>query len=224
MANKREAGTTRKFLEYAKPDKNGWTEVIHVEELNKHFKTTEFTTNNGGAWCRSDTPLLSKYNVERIKGVVTNEQGRKVSRIIALQLKGLKESDSNRAIRDDIREIIKLRKCVILQTASDIQVDHKARLETTPHVMKKETQGLDDFQALCRAANAAKRGHCQACKDTKIRFDATVLGYSVSQWTGGHKFNNSCVGCYWYDPVEFNAQVSKGFKVVPLRKETEGGA
>lgn len=44
-----------------------------------------------------------------------------------------------------------------------------------------------------------------------IRFDAGRLGYSVSQWIGGANYNSSCVGCFWYDPAEFNAKVSESF-------------
>lgn len=208
----RDKGTVQKFLDYAKPDHLGWTEVVQIEDLNKHYGTTEFATTNGGGWCRSDAPALSRFNVERIKGPAINEHGKRVKRIVALQLKGFKESDSNKGIRDDIRETVKLRKCVVLLTASDIQVDHKSpRLETTPHVMRKETQSADDFQALCRAANSAKRGHCKTCVDSGVRFDARRLGYSVAQWMGTEKYAGNCVGCYWYDPVQFNREVSAGF-------------
>jgi hypothetical protein len=214
------SGTTKKFLEFAKPDARGWTEDVHIDDLNKYYKTTEFTTNNGGSWCRSDAPLLQNYNVSRQKGLVINDQGRKVSKIISVQLQGFKVSDSNRAIRGDIREAIRALKCAILQTASDIQVDHKSpQFETTPHVLRPDSQGLSDFQALCRAANSAKRGHCQTCKNEGKRFDARILGYSVAQWQGGQKFaGNNCVGCYWYDPVEFNARVSEGYKATPTSK------
>lgn len=209
-------GLTQMFLDYAKPDrKTGWSEIITIDELNEHYGTTAFSTENGCSWGRSDCALLKKFNVERIKGQSVSKTGAKTKKVIALQLKGFKESEVNHGIRIDIREIIKTRKCVILQTATDIQVDHKCpRLGTTPNVCKLETQSIDDFQSLCRSANTAKRGHCQSCQDSKIRFDARILGYSVAQWQGGEKLSNSCVGCYWYDPVEFNAQVSKGFKPI----------
>lgn len=47
-------------------------------------------------------------------------------RIVAVQLKGFRETDANKGIRDDIREVIKLGKCVVSLTANDVQVDHKA--------------------------------------------------------------------------------------------------
>lgn len=209
----RNKGIVQKFLDYAKPDNLGWTEAVLIEDLNAHYNSTEFSTTNGGSWCRSDAPALSRYNVERIKGPAVNEHGKKVMRIVAVQLKGFRETDANKGIRDDIREVIKLRKCVVLLTANDVQVDHKSpRLATTPHVLRNETQGIDDFQALCRAANSAKRGHCKDCENSGKRFDARKLGYSVAQWLGTEKFSGNCVGCYWYDPVQFNREVSAGFE------------
>jgi len=213
------SGRTQRFLDYAKPNEHGYTRVISIEELNAHYKTTEFSTQNGGDWCRSSAPLLAGFNVERIKGVVAGKAGR---RIVAVQLKGHKASKMNIGIRSDIKRVIALQKCAILATSSDIQVDHKCpRLDLTPHVWDPKTQTPSDFQALCRAANASKRGHCQACVDSKTRFDATLLGYSVSQWTGGSRFSGSCVGCYWYDPVEFNARVSAGFKPIRFASPTK---
>lgn len=211
-------GTVRKFLDFAKPDELGWTEIIRIDDLNTFYETTEFSTKNGGAWCRSDG-ALSKYNIERIKAKTINESGKACRRIVAIQLKGFKETDSNRGIRADIRQQIKLMSCAILQTSSDIQVDHKSpRLETTPEVLSNDTQSLGNFQALCRAANSAKRGHCRKCIDSGVRFDARLLGYSVAQWMGGERFAGNCVGCYWYDPVEFNRQVSAGFQTKPVQR------
>lgn len=214
-------GLTQMFLDFAKPDpKTGWSSVIRIDALNAHYKTNAFSTENGCSWGRSDSPLLRQYNVERIKGIAPSTTGGSAKKVIAVQLKGFKESITNQGIREDIRQALKTQKCVVLQTASEVHVDHKSpRQDTTPHVLDLETQTLSDFQALCRAANTAKRGHCRACIDSGTRFDAKILGYSVSQWLGPTKFSGSCVGCYWYDPVEFNAQVSKDFKPRPLSKK-----
>ena len=96
--------------------------------------------------------------------------------------------------------------------SNDIQVDHKDGRYTDPRVMNQQSQALSDFQALSRAANSAKRGHCRDCKETGVRFDARILGYSHSQWIGEPEYNGTCVGCFWYDPFEFNARVSRDFK------------
>ena len=70
----------------------------------------------------------------------------------------------------------------------------------------------DDFQPLSKTANNAKRQHCKICRETGKRFDATRLGYSVKQYKGNQKYEGSCIGCYWYDPLMFNKKVSKDFK------------
>ena len=74
----------------------------------------------------------------------------------------------------------------------------------------KSLQQLDDFQPLCKTANDAKRGHCKKCRETGKRYDAKRLGYSES-YTYGTANSKTCVGCYWYDPIAFNKEISKDF-------------
>ena len=71
-------------------------------------------------------------------------------------------------------------------------------------------QSLKDFQPLSKAANDAKRSHCKICISTGKRYDAKRLGYSVS-FTKGDFDTDNCHGCYWYDPVKFNNEVSANF-------------
>ena len=73
-----------------------------------------------------------------------------------------------------------------------------------------DKQSLDDFQPLSKAANDAKRSHCTACKASGKRYDATRLGYSVS-FTKGDFNTANCQGCYWYDPIKFNKEISKNY-------------
>jgi len=68
-----------------------------------------------------------------------------------------------------------------------------------------------DCQPFHTVVNKAKRQHCKQCKETGIRYDATQLGYSVSQYIGPDEYKGSCIGCYWYDPNEFNKQISKDY-------------
>ena len=51
----------------------------------------------------------------------------------------------------------------------------------------------------------------KVCRETKQRFDARVLGFSVSCWVGNGKYRGTCVGCYWHDIKKFNQEVSKSF-------------
>jgi hypothetical protein len=74
----------------------------------------------------------------------------------------------------------------------------------------KSYQKLEDFQPLSKTANDAKRQHCKRCLETGIRYDAKKLGYSES-YVFGNASSKTCVGCYWYDPVAFNKEISKDF-------------
>ena len=75
--------------------------------------------------------------------------------------------------------------------------------------MNIENQKLEDFQPMSKPVNNAKRQHCKECRKTNIRFDAKQLGYSISYTHGDKNYHGSCVGCYWYDPLEFNKEISR---------------
>ena len=100
---------------------------------------------------------------------------------------------------------------VVLATGSP-QCDHKDGRLDDPRLSDASLVTVDDFQPLSRGANDAKRQHCLECRDTGNRFDARRLGYSVGQVRGDGRYNGTCVGCYWHDPVFFNAEVSKNFR------------
>ena len=89
-------------------------------------------------------------------------------------------------------------------------VDHKDGRKDDINV--DEHHDISDFQPMHKNVNVAKRTHCKECINTGIRFDATVLGYSCAQWIGDYVYRGTCVGCYWYSPIEFNQKVSKGYK------------
>ena len=74
----------------------------------------------------------------------------------------------------------------------------------------KELQKLDDFQALTKTANDAKRQHCKKCLETGKRYDARRLGYSFA-YILGDEDSKTCIGCYWHDPQKFNQKISENF-------------
>lgn len=77
--------------------------------------------------------------------------------------------------------------------------------------MNPETQTIDDFQPLHKTVNDAKRAHCKKCIESHKRYNAKRLGYKEG-WVYGSEEDAICKGCYWYDPKEFNKQISKDFK------------
>ena len=187
------------FCEVCKLDyQNGHSEIVHLDTLIKH----NLKTTNGGDWCRSDGTLGKYFNINRIK-----EKGK----IVGVQLVGYKKNRFNNSIKKEIVNFYKQLPCRIFNIQGKyIEVDHKDGRKDD--FGSQDTQKKEDFQPLHKSANDAKRTHCSICKSSGKRFDATKLGYTVSQWIGQKEYNGSCVGCFWYDPAEFNSQISSKYK------------
>lgn len=188
------------FLEIAQPDCDGYSRRVPLSELID--ADPRFATGNGGHWCRSDGALGREYHIIRYK-----EKGR----IVAVQLDGRNRSPASKKIAASISQEIKKRKCVVLQIGTNIECDHKNAKYDQRELDDPAQQKLSDFQPLSKAANDAKRQHCKVCRETGVRFDAKRLGYSASYLKGSASSPN-CEGCYWYDPYEFNRQISAGFQ------------
>jgi hypothetical protein len=174
----------------------GHSDIVHLEKLLKY----NLQTSNGGDWCRSDGNLGKYFNINRIK-----QKGK----IVGVQLVGYKKNTFSNMIKKEILEFYKKLPCKVLNIGGKyIEVDHKDGRKDDYSLNQK----LEDFQPFHKSVNDAKRTHCNNCKNSGKRFDATILGFSVSQWIGTKEYNGSCIGCFWYDPAEFNAQVSTKYK------------
>jgi len=192
------------FLELAKPvQETGVSRWVSVNEFVGKYERLVF--GNGADWARSDGGLAKIYNLERDN---TQTVGNRVDRV---RLNGYRVGDvGSQQIRADIKREIQKRRCVVLGTSSP-EVDHKNGRKNDLRVMTVETQLLDDFQPLSKAANTAKRQFCKECRDTGNRYDATKLGYPISFTKGELKYENQlgCIGCFWYDPVDFRNHLEK---------------
>ena len=194
---------TELFLKLAAPDKNGVSRWVYVSEFVGEY--ADLTFGNGASWARKESTLAKKYNVEFYK---KDTPGNSIDRI---RLNGFNNGDYSQHINASIKREIKSRRCVVLGT-SNPEVDHKNGMKNEARVMKNEAQRLSDFQALSKAANDAKRQFCKECMRTGIRYDAKLLGYPMSYYKGGAKHNNeenACIGCYWYDPIEFRRHLQE---------------
>lgn len=194
---------TELFLKLAAPDKNGVSRWVYVSEFVGEY--ADLTFGNGASWARKESTLAKKYNVEFYK---KDTPGNSIDRI---RLNGFNNGDYSQHINASIKREIKSRRCVVLGT-SNPEVDHKNGMKNEARVMKNEAQRLSDFQALSKAANDAKRQFCKECMRTGIRYDAKQLGYPMSYYNGGAKHNNeenACIGCYWYDPIEFRRHLQE---------------
>ena len=179
------------FLELAKPDESGRSRWVYVSEFKDKYAELKF--GNGCSWARKETKLAKKYIVEQDDTITP---GNSTDRI---RLAGYNDDDTSQYIRADIKRKIP-------------EVDHKNGMKNESRVMKNENQKLSDFQPLSKAANDAKRQYCKECRASGKRFDAKLLGYPMSYYEGVAEHNgeeDACIGCYWYDPLEFKRHLVK---------------
>ena len=191
------------FIKLAKPNEYGVSRWVDVSEFTGEFASLTF--GNGASWARKESTLAKRYIVEFDKSITP---GNGIDRI---RLNGLNNGEYSQHIRADIKRAIQAQRCVILGTSKP-EVDHKNGMKNEDRVMLNEDQRLEDFQPLSKAANDAKRQFCKECRTSGMRFDAKRLGYPISFYYGKatHNFEeNACVGCYWYDPIEFRKHLQE---------------
>lgn len=194
---------TELFIELAQPNSEGISRWVSISEFTGKYEALKL--GNGGSWCRKESTLAKKYKIEFDKSVTP---GNGIDRV---RLNGVSSGDFSQHIRADIKRTIKAQRCVILGT-SNPEVDHKNGLKNEARVMRNEDQRLSDFQPLSKAANDAKRQFCKECMRTRIRYDAKKLGYPMSYYSGDKNLTDSedaCVGCFWYDPIEFRKHLKR---------------
>ena len=194
------------FVKLSQPDKNGVSRWVSKTEFVGEFAPLMF--QNGASWCRAESAIAKYYYVEFDKSLTP---GNGVDRI---RLNGYKKEEDrmgSQAIRNDIKNYYKRKRCVVLGT-SNPEVDHKNGFKNNSRVMTLATQKLEDFQPLSKAANDAKRQFCKECEKTKKRYDATLLGYPISWYKGDENHDGTesgCEGCFWYDPIEFRKNLKE---------------
>ena len=182
------------FLKLAKPNENGVSRWVSVDEFVGEFK--ELKLGNGGSWCRKSSALAKKYVVEFDK---TQSTGNSID---AIRLNGFNENETfNQAISSEIKKYYKDKPCVMLgiigtSENTKIEIDHKEGTKNSQRVSNISTQKLEDFQPLTKAANDAKRQICKRCQETDKRFDATCIkGFPMSYYRGNSSLKGSgCIG------------------------------
>lgn len=186
------------FESLANPDENGISRWVTREE----WEAAGLKHTNGGDWNRSDGSLAKRYVIEKQYSISGPR------RIIAIRLNGFNtEEIRNHQIPAEIRAEVVARPSAILYVHSQNECDHKDGRYT------EDGSSIDSYQCLSKAENDAKRQHCKECRNTGCRFDATVLGYNTG-WVKGNAHSDTCEGCYWYNPIQFNKIISQGYKVV----------
>lgn len=192
------------FLELAQPNEKGVSRWVKRSEFVGKYK--ELQLGNGASWCRSGSSLAREYIVEFNKTITPGNT------IDEIRVNGFNEQKTfNQNIRADIKEYYKNKNCVMLgvngmSENTRIEIDHKDGRKNDWRVSNPQTQRLEDFQPLCKAANDAKRQICKKCVETNKRWDAkNINGNPYSFYQGDENYSQElgCVGCYQYDPVEY---------------------
>lgn len=183
------------FLAIAQPNDRGESRDVYADEL-----PPELSLGNGAGWLRETSYLARHYIIAKRRSFEPH------GKILAVRLEGFKPDESPdsattpppKRIVDEIRK----QTCAVLGIGA-VEVDHKAG-RGRGRRKDPDDYDLDDFQALSRAVNKAKRQHCASCRQTDLRFDARRLGYPHGWVAGGEEYEGTCVGCYWHDPQAFN--------------------
>lgn len=190
------------FLELANPNENGESRWVYATEFVGKYENLKF--GNGGGWCRGSSSLAKKFKVLFDKRITPGNS------IDAIKLCGFNEQETfSQAIRADIKAFYQDKRCVMLGTKgfsenTKIEIDHKDGRKDDWRVSNADTQRIEDFQPLCKAANDVKRQICKVCKETNKRWDAKhIKGNPYSFYEGDEEYRGTCIGCYQYDPVAY---------------------
>ena len=192
------------FLELAKPDENGVSRWVYVDEFVGDYSS--LVLGNGFSWGRKSSPLQKKYIVKVRRDRTPGNA------VDGIKLDGFNDKGHfSQTIRKDIVDTIRRQKCVMLgvnghSENTSIEVDHKDGRKSDMRVSDARTQKLEDFQPLCKAANDVKRQICKNCKMRHKRWEATnIKGNPYPFYEGDEHYTEDlgCVGCYQYDPVEY---------------------
>ena len=198
------------ILSVFKPDENGYSHWISVEEIIK--SGLPWTTNGN---CRHGV-YFSKAGK---KYIWEKKSDKSNNRTIAIRTIGFSDDflyGASRPIKKEIRDYYRRIACVSCGATSSLVVDHKNDLYNDPRVLSTDTQTLDDFQSLCTHCNLQKREISKKTKESGLRYGATrIPKYAddgIDFISGDETFDasdvNAMVGTYWYDPVEFHKQIT----------------
>lgn len=192
------------FVEIADPDEKGCSRWVSKEEFVGKYSSLMF--QNGLDWGRKSSKIHEKYILE------FDKKGAKIRLNGFSNVKNFKQN-----IKTEIKQYYKDSNCVMLGIRGNsentrIEIDHKDGRKNDERVSNTETQRIEDFQPLCKAANDAKRQICKRCKETNTRWNAkNILGNPYSFYKGEEKYDEvlGCVGCYQYDPVEYRKECAR---------------
>ena len=198
-----------KFLQIFKPNSEGISEWISIEEIKE----------GGIKWGDNGNGRHGKYlGYKKYEWKVKREGSSEKSKITHLKLNGFDKFEKyQRYIRKDIKKYYKNKPCVACGTKTNLVCDHKNDLYNDPRVLDMKTQTFDDFQSLCNGCNLRKRTVGKKTRESGKRYSALNIPQfavdGIAFIKGNETFDkddpNAMVGTYWYDPVYFRKEVKR---------------
>ena len=183
------------------PDREGRSDWVRVDELIEVLPECKDLGGHNGS------SMFTRRIAKDFLCTPEHAKRRAGPRIVERRFVGLTKGREERyPIRSDIRKAVGSEPCAVLGTKAMVEVDHKDGRKDDPRVNKLKLQRAQDFQPLHKTANNVKRSACQKCRTSNKRFDATNLGFTAGWSEGGEQYEGTCVGCYWYDPIEFRSR------------------
>ena len=224
-----------------KPTFNAFIEFINNKYPEKEYPIIydlydddkKWLTSNGGSWhrnskktkykiflCCSATKIKYNWNytdeeeshiIDLVSKLSFTDRNKNQNNYIGIYSHSKNKENINRPIREDIKQIIKVKQCLHCGKSNDTVVDHKNDLYNDPRVLDIKTQTIDDFQPLCNGCNLIKRAYNVKMLKTGKRFDACELPLfkhlGVSYTSGNETFDvndvNTLQGVYWTDIEDF---------------------
>ena len=171
-----------KVIALFKPDENGYSRKVNVEEIE----------NSNLTWSKNGNGRRGKFfGVQKFNYL----PDRKGNEIISLKLNGLDTSVIlNQTIRKDIKDKLYEQTrsnfapdCLIPLVDKDKEIDHRWGRKDSPlynRINDTNKQSINDFQLLSHSHNQFKREQCKRCTIRNVRYDD-------SKWDN----NVGCSGC-----------------------------
>jgi len=186
-----QSGKLERAMEINSDGKSDWKTIKELEKI------IGFNLNGNGAWLLSRSKGIGKiFNIQKR----TEPGSNKIHSIKATGFaKKITCANASNLTVEKIRDM----PCSMCGTTYNIQIDHR-----DPRLNYDGYLSIDYFQPLCAHCNDVKRQFCKKCIKTNERFDAKLLGFSISYIEGDKNYDENglrCKGCFWEGPKEFRS-------------------
>lgn len=202
------------IFEHMSVDSDGFGDLVTYEELNKVLLSQGYTkiTANGDSFFRDISEKEERVNSDGLTVIDGTWKGYRIRKIkngsqnLSVQLLGYDKDYKKiyQSIPALIRNHFSGHRCISCGSSAKVLPDHK---DGRKQPGKGYYNSVEQFQPLCNHCNLTKREFCKKCRKTAKRFNASILGYNSSYYSGIQGWEGTCAGCYWFDVRRFRASL-----------------